>query len=311
MGLEEARQQIQEQFPSNSETPAPDTQETAPESPTVEAGAEKQPETPQEIADLAKLQKFLLDGKEYTVEELKKERMRLQDYTRKTQELAEERRKHQESAKYETNLPKDLEVLWEQPWRAEEFRKLYPSGFHHLADRIERLYKANPGQWSTSEAREDRGQTDQRDSQVDIEQLIERKVSERLKPLEEKEAREQEKLYLAEMDATETRLMQKYKFANKAEVYALAEYLSNGDENNPEGKELEAADWEKIFKDSHERQVAMIKQAQSENFNQQKAANQKLKDVASGGGVPGEAPVVPKNLKEAKDMFLKTLGGQP
>lgn len=282
--------------------PAEGTQETAPQQATEEIQAAPEAKSPQEIADLAKLSKFMLDGKEYTYDELKKERMRLEDYTRKTQELAEKRKTFETESKYAVNFDKDLEVLMAQPWRADEFRKLYPKEYHRHADKIERLYKQAPALWSTSET-QDQGQ--QRSTQQpDIKKLIEETVSERLRPMEEKEARDAERTYLAEMDARETKLMQKYKRANKFEVYAAAEYLSKeGEDGQP--KQLADQDWEKLFKDSHERTVAMIKEARADEFNQQKQANKQLKDVQSGGGVPGEAPVVPRSLKEAKEHFLR------
>lgn len=304
MAFEQAHQAMEQAI----NTQAPDTQTSAPEaSPQVDVTTgQPQTQTPQSVADLAKLQKFMLDGEELTYDQIKKERLRQKDYTRKTQELAEEKRTFQSESKYAVNLPKDLDVLMSQPWRAAEFRKLYPDQYHGYADRIERMYKDAPALWSKSEAPKEQAPQAQ---QPDIEKMIEDRISNRLKPYEEKDRREQEKTYLAQMDATEAKLIQKYKRANKFEVYAAAEYLAKGDENNPDGRELNDQDWEKLFKDSHDRTVALIKQAQTEDFNEQKLANNKLKDVQSGGGIPGEAPVVAKDIKAATKRFLNAHGG--
>lgn len=283
--FEEAKQALEKSI----DTPAPDApvQESAP---PIEA--------PVEAIELAKLKKFTMDGEEVSYDDLKKERLRQRDYTRKTQELAEDRRKFETESKYDLNVAKDLKVLWAEPWRADEFRKLYPTQYHEYADEVERKYKSAPGLWSKSQAADRPAESST--EQTDYKKLIEETISQRLKPIEEREERQKEQVHLAELDAMETKLMQKYKYANKFEVYGSAEYLSN------QGKALNEKNWDDLFKESHDRTLNLIKQAKAEEFNQQKLANEKLKDVQGGGGIPGEAPVVPKGIKEATRMFLNT-----
>lgn len=287
--FQEQANQLEQQI-----TQAANPSQEAPGKPSPEGQA---PEAkPTAVADLSKFEKILLDGEELSPQDLKKQRMLEADYRRKTTELAEARRQHEEGAKYDVNFRHDLQVLMDQPWRASEFYKLYPPEYHAQARKIEQMYKANPGLWTQGETAE--SQTDN----SDLEKLVEERINQRLKPIEEREQRETQKAHLAQLDAIETKMSAKYKRANKFEVYAAAEYLSK------DGKELTDKDWERIYKDSHDRNLSMIKQAYAEEFNQQKAVNQKLKDVAPGGGVPGEAPVVAKNLKEAKDLWMKSMG---
>lgn len=297
---DEAVQQIQSTGSEGADTQTPSESSSAPDVQAEPSQGAKQLEA---VADLSKFKKILLDGQELSLDELKKERLRESDYRRKTMELAEERKQHQESAKFDVAYRSDLKVIKSQPWRAAEFYKMYPSEYHDEVKWIEKLYKDNPSLWADGEPQGQK-QATRPDQGPDLEKLVEEQISRRLKPLEEKEARERERTYLAEMDSRETKLMQKYKRANKFEVYAAAEYLSKEGDNG-EPRALTDTDWEKLFKESHERTVDMIKQAQAEEFNNQKQANAKLKDVQSGGGIPGEAPVVPRSLKEAKEHFLR------
>lgn len=307
MAFEEVTAQAQQAL----ETPQPDNQVTEPgQSLQTEQGDPSQQPAPAEtIADLAKLNKFKLDGKEYTYDQLKQERMRAQDYTRKTQELSDQRRQFQQEAKFATNYRSDLKTVRTKPWMASEFYKLYPSEYHDEVKWIEQTYKSNPGLWSTS-GQPAQGQAPQsaKQEQPNVEELVERLVSNRLKPLEEREKRDQERAILAEMDSRESKLMSKYPNANKFEVYAAAEFLAKADDINPEGRELTDDDWEKVFKDSNERTLTSFKSWQAQAFNKQTQTSQKLKDVQGGGGIPGEAPVVAKNLKEAKAQFEKLMG---
>jgi hypothetical protein len=291
--FEEARNQLEQQITKSADN-QPNAEPASDLAP--EGGTEPAKQSLEAVADLSKFQKILLDGKELTLADLKKERMLEADYRRKTMEHAEKAKRFEQESKFAVNFPKDLDVVMQEPWRAAEFYEAYPEQYHAQVRRIEQMYKQNPAMWA-----QDQGETEQSnsDNSVDVESLVEERIQRALKPFQEKEEREQQKLHLAQLDAIETRLTAKYKRANKHEVYAMAEYLSN------DGKELDDAAWEKIYKDSHERNLKMIKAAYAEEFNQQKAAGQKLKDVPSGGGIPGEAPIVPRTLKEATAQIMK------
>lgn len=297
---------VTEQAIQAQDTPQPDNQtqsEPATESLGLE-GASGQPV----VTDLSKLQKFSIDGKEYSYDQLKQERLKHEDYTRKTQEVADERRKFQTEAKYASNYRSDLRTVRAQPWKAAEFYKLYPDEYHDEVKWIEQMYKSNPAMWSKSDGQPagQPGQTKQ--EQPDVQELVERLISSRLKPFEEEKRVAQEKTMLAQMDSREVKLKQKYPNANQFEVYAAAEFLAKGDQDNPDGRELTEADWDRVFRDSHERTLKSFKDWQAVGFKQQTQANRTLKDVQGGGGIPGEAPVVAKNIKQATQMFMKGNG---
>ncbi len=295
--FEEQKAQLEQQMSDNQ----PEATANPEGSPTPEASPEaKQLEA---VADLSKFKKILLDGEELSFDDLKKQRMLEKDYRRKTHEFSEERRKFESESRFAVNFPKDMERILQEPWLAAEFYKLYPTEYHGQVKRIEQMYNENPGLWTKE------GQEESKPQDLDIDRLVEEKLNQRLRPLEEKEERAQQQAHLASLDALETKLMSKYNRANKYEVYAAAEYLSKPTREYPEGRKLTDKDWEKVYKDSHERTVEMIKKAMSEEFNQQKQVNQRLKDVAPGGGVPGEAPPVARSIREATAMWSKANGG--
>lgn len=295
--FEEAKAQLEAQITQEANPQqAEATGDLAPDVPSEEA---KQLEA---VADLSKYKKVKIGDEEISLEDLRKQRMLEADYRRKTHELAEQRRQHELSAKFDVNFKADLDVILRQPWMAKEFYKIYPQEYHAQVKQIERMYQANPNLWASDQGEEIQQSQNQ---SVDIERLLEEKLNQRLKPFEEKERMEQQKLHLATLDAIETKLTAKYENANKFEVYAAAEHLSKETEEFPNGRELTESDWEKIYKDSHDRNSALIDKAVAKKFNQQKATNNKLKDVQGGGGVPGEAPFKAKSIREATEAMLK------
>jgi hypothetical protein len=210
MSLESAHQAFEQQLTT---PPAPDNQPTGSEGQSPSGEQTSQEAKLQAVADLSKFEKFVLDGKEMTIEELKKERMLEADYRRKTRELAEERKQHSESAKFDVNYRKDLKVIKAQPWRAAEFYKVYPPEFHDEVRWIETLYQKNPSLWTEGQESQQQQQS-AKSNEVDIEKLIEDRISQKLRPLEEKEAREAERAFIAEMDAREAKLKSKYSRAH-------------------------------------------------------------------------------------------------
>jgi hypothetical protein len=291
--FEEARQQLEQQITKETADPV------APEAtPGQEASASEEAKQLEAVADLSKFKKILLDGQELTLDDLKKQRMLEADYRRKTAAHAEERRRFEQESTFAVNFPKDLELVMQQPWMAQEFYNVYPPEYHAQVKWLEQMYRRNPALWA-----QDQGSQVQSDNSQDVKSVVEELINERLKPFEEKERQAQVQTNLAKIDAIETRLSQKYDEAVKAEVYMAAEYLSD-----KTGRELSDADWEKIYKDSHERNQKARKERNAKEAQQQKVANSKLRDVASGGGVPGEAPVVAKSIKEATKHFFGAHG---
>jgi hypothetical protein len=83
--------------------------------------------TNSQISELEKLEKIKYNGKVLSgkdlARELKEGSLRLSDYTKKTQAIAEER-------KYYDNLAVDLQKLKANPALVDQFKSIYPQKFH-------------------------------------------------------------------------------------------------------------------------------------------------------------------------------------
>lgn len=259
------------------------------------------PAAPQ-IQDISKLQKFLVDGKEYTYEQLKKERMLQSDYTKKTQEIASFKKEHEESKKYWSNLSADLKNVKANPALAEEFKKVYPEQYHGYLDFL-----------------------GEQIAQPKLDPFVEQKLSryeEQLSKYEEKLANYEE-MYAdhtersvhnaeLEIDAAFKELGEKY--PQFEEVQCLdhleklldqrrQEAIENG--QKPSSVKLEKQDFEQAIKASHEYHSKRYQEFYNKQFNNQKATSTKLKGIGAGGGTPSGKPVQAKTIAEATRMAIE------
>lgn len=264
-------------------------------------GADSQAEQPS-IQDLSKLERFLFNGKEWTPKDLKDSVLRYEDYTRKTQEIAQER-------KYNAALVTDLAKVRNGEATVEQFKQVYPEKFHRFLE-----FLSN----SSTQAQP------QANQQQNPEQLFQKLFQEKFGPMQSKlEAFEQEKYqakvqaHRATIDSTFERLAPKYPFADNVTVLTKAQVKLEQErermrEEGRSAKEIEEAEiltpdeWEKLFKTEHERIQRLSSEAQSKQFNEQKQANKRAKDTAQGGGTPGEAPKK-MSMKEAEQAYLKQM----
>ena len=113
------------------------------ESPEVESSTEGSEEILEQkaeqpsVLDLDSVDKFKFNGREWTPKDLKSAYMMQSDYTRKMQEIAQDR-------KYADNLSTDVSAVLANPELAEQFKKIYPPKYHAVLDKI--LEKALPKQ---------------------------------------------------------------------------------------------------------------------------------------------------------------------
>lgn len=269
---------------SQESSPGTQTQDTtqAPErSENVSASGSKQPS----LTELDKLERFLYDGKEWTPKELKSSIMRQQDYTQKTQEVAQER-------KYYENLKYDLDKVRDNPALADEFRKIYPEKYHAYLSYIE--------QRSNSQAapNDEMNQNQQQQQQMQLP----RDVQERLKAVDELQAyvRAQESRTVeTKLEVLSERLGKKYDAADEVSVLAKAQALHN------QGVKLDDEKWEEIWKSEHDRSEALFARRQKAMNDKQQSASRAGVDVGSGGGIPGQGPKGPTNFKEATAAMLR------
>jgi hypothetical protein len=274
MGLEQAREQVDNFATQGAEQREQATPQDSP------SAAE------QRLLDLNSVEKFKYEGKEWTQKELKEAILRQQDYTKKTQSLSQERQQfvsEKEKAKFDYNLRYDLEQVIANPELADKFREIYPKEYHAFLDRL------LPQQ-----------QSQQNQAQLPKEVLDKlSKVDQIEKSLMEKDIQ----VELAQIDSIMDKMSKKYEYADSDTVLAKAQVLSE------RGTKLTEQQWDELFKENHEAHMGRYKKMYASEFEKQKTANQKGKDTPPGGGVPGQAPVVARTLKEARENAIASLTG--
>lgn len=234
-------------------------------------------ETPKEnpITDLETLDKFTYGGREWTPKDLQGALMMHHDYTRKTQELAEER-------KYYDNLQSDLDRVKQYPELAEQFKSIYPEKYHkYLGYVYQETPKANA---NTNYSAMDPAVKAQLDKFEGVYKELEQKKIEAID---------------AELDQKFKGLQTKYPYANEKTAITIAQALVD--------KKVPITDkvWDNIWKSVHDETKAIAKAQQAEETKQQKNANSRGRDIASGGGTPGQAPKLPRTVKEAAVLAMQ------
>jgi hypothetical protein len=233
------------------------------------------------IADLDKVQKVKFQGQEWTPKDLEKAILRQKDYTRKTQELSQQRTSFEENKKYYVNLAADLRTLEKNPNLVSEFVKLYPKEFHPYAQ--EALSKTSNTQT-------------QQQPQLDVE------TQSRLASLEkfyhEQEVQKNEVVINQSIDAG----LKKYPDAIPELVIARVY-----EKYNLSGEGPTKEDWDKTFKEVNDQVTSLWKNKYSEFVKKQTSANAKARDVDAGGGTVGRAPEKFKSLKDVTNFAVKDL----
>ena len=265
---------------SAGDDPAPQN-DRAPETQQTTAQAEA-------YADLSKFQKVKIDGKEMSIEDLKKSLMRQDDYTRKTQE----------AAKYSKNLRYDLETVRGNPQALAEFKKIYPKEYHAVAELMLQGLSANQAI-----------QTQQTGQQSLPPELMERldKTEAFLSEYQQEKLRAEEQALNANLEAIEGRMVKKYPYADSITAYTLAEQAREKFEKET-GEKMTAQMMndqflEPFFKVAHENQVKLFQRYQKEAAKQARANHERGSDIGRGGGTPGSAPEKLR-MKDVADYVL-------
>jgi len=223
------------------------------------------------VLDLDSVDKFKFNGREWTPKDLKSAYMMQSDYTRKMQEISQDR-------KYSDNLSHDLSAVLSNPAMAEQFKKIYPQKYHSVLDNLLEKAGHKPGGERT-------GAPDP--------------VMQRLEMVEKQFFEREVAAAQAEIDATFKSMNDKYPYADEALVIAQAQSLLE------KGEQLSKATYDTLFKTSHERNQTRLEQIYSKKVGEQKKANSMAKDMASGGGTLGKAPTQFKTIQEATSALAR------
>ncbi len=252
-----------------------------PEKPQSDASTENQshestPKEPnQAVFDLSKAEKFLFEGKEYTLDQLKKERLMMSDYTRKTQEIAEERRQIETERNLTQHFKADLPKVLQNPDLIGEMARHYPPEMVALA---RQFLEMTPRQ-----QQEAMGQGTGFDPKS-----IQKLVEPMMKPLQDKIDRYETETLTKQLDSIYSTMKGKYPSADEEFVTARLQALDH--QRIPITQEK----IEETFKYFHDKDLQAKDSYHKEQLKKQSEATKKAKDVASGGGTPG---VGPKRLK--------------
>lgn len=261
-----------------------ETQVTETESSDASPGASTE-QPGESVLDLDSVQKFRFEGREWSPKDFRQAHMMHADYTRKTQQLAEER-------KYYDNLQDDLERVKANPQLAEKFRSIYPEKFHKFLGYVSPAQAASAAQGQNQGSTQGQAPTDPA-------------LMSRIEAIEKQYRDQQAAAIDAELEAKFGTLSKKYPLADEESVIARAEaLLSRAKETGDKDFKLTDATWDRLWKADQERHEGRYKSHYSKQIQKQSAFNQKGKDAASGGGVPGQAPKQFRSIKDASAAAL-------
>lgn len=250
------------------------------------------PEAPRDILDLDKLDRFRFDGKEWSAKDLRNSYLMHQDYTRKTQEVAETR-------KYVDNFQTDLQTVINDPTRIKDFKAVYPKAYVSVAEKIlERLAPQNP---SVPQVNPNTQKMPDELSRKLAE--MESKLS-KLDQWEEQQRVAEVQKIESWLDNQYSTLSKKYDHADPEVVTARAQVLSDN------GHKVDEKILEKLFEKHHSEVKTRWDKTYKEKVNKQLEAGNKSKDVGAGGGTPGGAPKQARTIKEATKIALEDLGAR-
>lgn len=256
----------------------------APEGAQVSTEKTDSPETIKDILDLDKLDRFRFDGKEWSSKELRNSYLMHSDYTKKTQEVASERR-------YAQAFAADMRFLLQNPDKFDKFAEIYPKTYQDMAREI--LEQASLKQQGMS-PQPGNNQAVPKDPEL---AEIKGELTEWRKA---QHAAEVEKIQSWLDNQFET-LSKKHPYADTEVVMARAQILS--DQGNKITKEI----LDKLFAKSNDEIKDRFEKMYKGKVTEQLKAGEKSRDVGSGGGIPGQSPKGFKTIKEATQAFLSDI----
>ncbi len=269
-------------------------QSTAPQSEPTK-GQEQQSERSEQaqaLIDLSKAEKFMFEGKEYTLDQLKREMMLQSDYTRKTQAFAEERKQFEQQREFDSHFKADLPKVLQNPELINELAKHYPKEYVALAKEYLKL--------GGREAPQQQAQAGASLAKEEIDSLIESKF----KSYEEKI--ENQRL-VSELDQVFDELKTKYPEMKdgRMERFVLSELQAI----DSTGQKITRNVVEDTFKQLNTWISGGRESHHKEQLRKTSEANKKGKDIGSGGGTPGQSPQRLK-LGEVKGALMTHLQNQ-
>lgn len=283
--FDKARQDM-DAAPAQADTQAPSVETSSVQEDSQSAHtSDLAPESNQpSIAELEKLERFRFEGREWTPQELKKNILFHNDYTRKTQELAESRKSVETEQLFRDNFKVDFEKVLQNPDLMNVFKQYYPAHWVAVAEKILDMSKSQSQTQSQTQTQQGPG----------VDPGLMKRIDYIEKTFQQREVEALEK----SLDSEFVKLGQKYPKANQELVLARAQLLSDQKIDI-----LKDGNLEKVFKDLHDVESSREKQWRENLLREQKQANAKGRDTGKGGGTPGKAPEK-LSMKEARARMM-------
>ena len=270
------------------------------------------------VIDLDKAERFRWEGKEMTPKDLKEGFYRQQDYTKKTQAIAEQRRQQtqaiaeerrqfeeerrqymaerESTEKYESNIDADIQHVLRDPSMIDKFKEIYPQKYHA---KVEQALRQTFGEENSPKRNENLLEQRLRS----IEGKFQSQDMERAKQAFEKDVQSNTEI----LESNIARLSTKYPNADEDSVLARAEYMASDIQKDQNFEKNFSQLLEKLYKENNQFHEERYKKIYSQKVEQQKQANTRGRDIGKGGATPQAAPVKMK-LKDVKNHILGSMG---
>lgn len=265
----------------------------ASESVEEEVVVEEESKVDSDLVDLDGLDKFVFQGKEFTPEELTKSVLMQRDYTKKSQEVAKER-------KFMENLRYDLLEVRREPKLVEKFKEIYPENYHELVD----VFLSNSTKTGESKHRP------QEDAESLDDPLVLKKLSEMENKIKEYDERVREERIAAEdakLDAVFKTFGVKYDLADPDAVILKAQRLLEMNQDVP-GFYITDKHWEKLFKQDHTARESYYSEREKKRLEEQVKKGERAADTGAGGQAVGRERKR-MTFDEATERMIQDLGG--
>lgn len=261
--------------------------------------------TPEEglsqIQELEKLEKFRFQGRDYTAKELEKEILFQKDWTKKSQQLAQEKKEFesarkavQEEQKFESNLKADLDFIKANPQHAAKFLEVYPAKYHQALQQV------------MSEINGQQQQSHNQQKTPSYETLaLQREVGELRSYHNESKITVETQRIEGMIKSLESKYPDAITEMAIGRVYSAWDKMVK--ESGNESVKIPDQVWEDTFKSVASEMKQLVKTKYSANVKQQLQANSKAKGTPSGGANVGRAPQKFKNLRDVTNNAIKGL----
>lgn len=254
-------------------------------------------ETAAAIAELDKMERFKFQGKDWTPKDLEKAILRQQDYTKKTQTLADERKSFEQERKYSENLHYDLQYVRNNPTQAtiNEFIKLYPEKYHGALKQV--LTELQSGSQTQTQDQKPQSQSFDLQTAADLKQM---------------------KTFIHEQEVAKNTtnlngwIDKHSKLIENPKSRALATKIAIADVFEAHNQGVKVT--EQMFEDAFKAVAQQLKEAVGGEYGdlvkKQTEANAKARDVDPGGGTVGRAPAKFKSFGDVTRQAIADLTGK-